>query len=173
MMVAKDSSSSATQSIGSIGGGLFSYTSHFCVVPEALYREEDQDLWLNFMEEHIDPKQEIAVLHIDDEHCYVLHEKTGEEEHCVSWLMEQSRLLTEATKVVVAVFDEAIGVVAYKEGRMQLANVYAYKSAEDMLYYLLSISEEVLQDRQVPIYINDRAWASNKTLTDYLNIRPL
>lgn len=166
---------SKIQSISLSGGGLFSYTPHFCLIPETLYREEDQDLWLNFLEEHIDRHQVIKATHIEEDHCFLLHEKESDkdEEHCLSVLMKTGHTLEPANKIVALITEETMCAVLYKNNALQLANVFAVDNTEDVLYYLMNMCEQLSEERQIPIYIANLDWVSNKTLTTYLNIHYL
>lgn len=166
---------SKIQSINLSGGGLFSYTPHFCIVPETLYREDDQDLWLNFLEEHIDRNQIISVNHIEEDHCFLLHEKESDknEEHCLSMLMKKSHTLEGANKIVALISEKTMCAVLYKDHVLQLANVFAVDNTEDILYYLINLCEQLSIERQVPIYMANQDLVSDKTLTTYLNIHYL
>ncbi|HCS87511.1 MAG TPA: hypothetical protein DIW30_03595 [Bacteroidales bacterium] len=166
---------SEIQSINLPGGGLFSYTPHFCLIPETLYREEDQDLWLNFLEEHISRNQVIGVCHIEEDHCFLLHEKESDkhEEHCLSVLMKKSHTLEQANKIVALVAEKTMCAVLYKNHILQLANMFAVDSTEDILYYLMNLCEQLFTECQVPIYIANQDLASDRKLTTYLNIHYL
>lgn len=166
---------STIQSISPQGGGLFSYTPHFCVVPEALYQEENQDLWLNFLEEHIDRNQVINADDIKEEKCVVLHEKesSGHEEHCVALLMRKSQSITELDKVCAMVVEKMLCIVLYKNGRLQLANVFSIESIEDILYYLLNVGEQFSKNIRFPIYIANGELLTDKTLSTYLELHHL
>ncbi len=174
-MVTTSKLSSYVQSIDSIGDGLFSYTPHFCIVPEALYREEDNDLWLNFLEEHINREQIVCATYMEEDKCFVLHEKEsdGKEEHCISFLMRKSHSLNSTSKVLVMHCGTVMCLVMYKDNTLQLANVYPIRNIEDVLYYLLNVCEQISADRQIPIYITNHELATNTLLSTYLNIHYL
>ncbi len=173
-MVTTGRLSTHIQSTDYSGGGLFSYTPHFCIVPEALYREEDQDLWLNFLEEHINREQVVCATYIEEDKCFVLHEKESEkEEHCISYLMKKSHSLNSANKVLVMYIDTMMCLVIYQDNMLQLANVYHVTNIEDMLYYLLNVVEQLSTDRQIPIYITNPELATNTLLSTYLNMHYL
>ncbi len=119
----------------SLADGCFSITEHFCLVPEALYQAENNDLWLNFGKERIANTQEIAVAHMAAQACYLLWEKGQEEKHIIGALLE----IDCNDGVICALHDKQMAVIVLLHSKLQLANIYTVETKEDILYNLLNI----------------------------------
>lgn len=138
-----------TKSTGA-AGGFFSTTPCFCLVPEALYREEDQDLWLNFLQENIDKEQHIIADRIEEAHCICLHQIQSRNDtptlpqktHWIAWLIRKAYQGSESTELLFCHIQDRLLVVLVINGELQLGNVYDAPTQEDVLYYLLAICQQ-------------------------------
>lgn len=172
-----NNSSSAYQSTDQQTGGLLSFTPRFCLVPEALYREEDQDLWLNFLHEHIPHDQNISTDPITEANCICLHqqETSGKEEHIIAHLIRVG-LQTDnpANRLLCYQTAKQLCVVMFSHGKLQLANIYPTTTPTDTLYYILNIYQQYsIATDSALTYLHSSDNELHELLNTYINTLPL
>ncbi len=148
-----------------LADGFFSTTAHFCLVPEALYQPENNDLWLNFGKQTIAPTQTIALQHIPAQACYLIWEKDTAEKHIISALLE-----TEAQDTIRAlVHENQLAIVLLLQGKLHLANIYAVETPADILYHLLNIyTQWQLNPNLLPTYLIGTDTETTAFINDYI-----
>ncbi len=151
-----------------LADGFFSTTAHFCLVPEALYQPENNDLWLNFGKETIAPTQTIVVEHITSQSCYLLWEKDTAEKHIIAALLE-----TKAQDAILAVLHEKqLVLVLILQGKLQLANIYPIESQADILYHLLNIyTQWQLNPNTLPTCLIGADEETTAFLNEYISVQ--
>ncbi len=138
-----------------LADGLFSTTEHFCLVPAALYQEENRDLWMNLGKEKIASTQEIAVTYIESQDCYLLWEREQETtatQHIIAGLLstdtvggrvhdgnEIRSLLMQTNGVICVLQGQQMIVILLLQGKLQIATMYHIETQDDILYHLLNI----------------------------------
>lgn len=171
-----NNSSPSIQSTGPATGGLLSSTPRFCLVPEALYREEDQDLWLNFLQEHIPHDQHIQADRIAEAGCVCLHQTESEttEEHCIARLLRTAPSVAGTDKMLCLQNGGRLCATLFLHGCLQLANVYDTPTAPDCLFYLLDICRQYgINPLTLPVSLASPDEELRTMLTPYINLRPL
>ncbi len=138
-----------------LADGLFSTTEHFCLVPAALYQEENSDLWLNFGKEKIANTQEVAIAYIASQDCYLLWEREADTAATTKHIIEEIlnietmvisgheesgiRSLLQPNGVICVLQGKQMIVVLLLQGKLQIATMYRVDTQEDILYHLLNI----------------------------------
>lgn len=167
---------SSIQSTCPTAGGLLSSSPYFCLVPETLYREEDKDLWLNFLHEHIPHDQQIQVDIIAENACVCLHQKETDqqEEHCIAHLLRLAQSIQETDKLLCIYTEGHLCTVLFLHGQLQLANVFEITADNDCLYYLLSIYQQYnIPPHTLPVHIAGLTDHLREVLTPYIDIHSL
>ncbi len=176
-------SSTLAKSISTLfADGLFSTTSRFCLVPSALYQEEDQDLWLNFGQEHVTPSQQIIAEEISWQQCICLHETTADnplndttghnKQHAVTaflhWLDEQC--LREG--LICAKRNTQIVLILLVNGQLQLATLRNVETEEDILYHIMNIfTQWQLPSTTFMVYTTGLNEKERTLLDEYITIQ--
>ncbi len=136
-----------------LADGLFSTTEYFCLVPSALYQEENCDLWLNFGKEKIANTQEVAVAYIVSQDCYLLWEREQEsisQRHIIEAILNteamgigitdnEITLLMQMSGLICVLQEQQMIVVLLVQGKLQIATMYRIETQDDILYHLLNI----------------------------------
>ncbi len=178
-------SSTLTKSISKLfADGFFSTTPRFCLVPEVLYEEENQDLWLNFGQEHVESSQQIISELISWQQCVCVHEttdadlidkETGQtQRHAVSallqWLNEQC--LQDA--LICAKKEEQIVLILLWQGKLQLATIRNVETSEDILYHIVNIfTKWDLPSTTFMVYTIGIDEAETLLLNEYLTLQKI
>ncbi len=135
-------------------GGLFSLTPHFTLVPEQLYREEDNDLWLNFLREHIPHNQHITAEAIPLYGCVCLYEADEQNrQHAVCHLLELSEQIADVSFAMAYLTEQSMVWIAVKNKQLQHAMVYDIASSTDVLYYMLNALTQLDLQIGTPVYL--------------------
>ncbi len=134
-----------------LADGLLSTTEYFCLVPSALYQEENKDLWLHFAKETINTAQDIQVTYITTQDCYLLWAKEDTsiaQTHIIEALLnykhwaiekEDSNILDYINTAICILQENKMILVLLLKGKLQIATMYHINTQEDILYHLLNI----------------------------------
>lgn len=115
------------------------------LVPEALYQEEDKDLWLNFSSQKVSLNQEIEEKTIENFGCVCIYEGRGE--HIISTILKSIDPQTCPDAVWLSYFPNIadqparLAMVVIKAGKLFLGNVFSTPKHDDVVYYVLNAYE--------------------------------
>lgn len=135
--------------------GLFSLTPYFALLPEQLYREEDTDLWVNFLRENIPHNQSIQTEHIPLYGCVCLHEADQQKRpHCLAHLLQTSAQIADITFGMAYVATDCMVWVSVRNKQVQHANVYEVQTATDVLYHILNSLSQLAFPKETCVYLS-------------------
>lgn len=138
------------------------HTPVFTLVPAALYRKEDAQVWLRFFQTDIKEYnilREDSLPVFDCVNVYALSSAVSdfvrscgeiEVRHCLSNLLLENVVpfrQQSQSAVFLYVAPAEINVVALVSGRLMLANSFCYTTPTDVLYHLLNVYERL----QLPV----------------------
>ncbi len=134
-------------------GGFDMLWTSFTLVPDNLYDEEQEDLWLNFLKRQIPRDQEIGKEQITSQHCVCLFEKRkNRDSHIIPYLIRLASDKLQSTVCAIRQADK-MAVAVIINSKLQLANIYEAGTKEQMLYWLLRIYEQLNIPKETPLYI--------------------
>lgn len=82
-----------------------------------------------------------------------------------SWINYCKKVIENKTGVFANFTSTQLDMVVFKEGRLQLANSFEYHTANDVVYYVLFVYEQLtLSTEEIPIYLSG---AINKASSVY------
>lgn len=124
--------------------------TNFALIPTALYRQEDEDLWVNFLQEHVHEGQQLVRHEISGLECMCVYEDNQQigDEHIILNIIIRCQQIDALDKIVVWREDEHTAICLFKSGQLTLANIYQTAEAADVLYYLLKIYEQYTMSNQ-------------------------
>lgn len=138
------------------------HTPVFTLVPAALYRKEDAQVWLRFFQTDIKEYnilREDSLPVFDCVNVYALSSavfdfiRTCDEievRHCLSNLLLENVVpfrQQSQSAIFLYVAPAEINVVVFVSGKLMLANSFCYMTSADVLYHLLNIYERL----QLPV----------------------
>lgn len=145
---------------------LFYHTPLYTLVPSDIWSDEDPALYLKYTlktfphdfiahESILNGKTNLVYIPFVNLNNYFF-EKFGSFHyyHALGpWIDYCAEVNDEKTAVYANFTSTQLDIVVFKEGALQLANSFEYQTAEDVVYYVLFIYEQVgLSPEETPIY---------------------
>lgn len=144
----------------------------FCMVPQRLFREEEKATYLNhvsdiqrsenILSDDVAQHQAELVYEVDQTALQEVHKyfNSASKKNLHTVLLEAMRSHSTAQPsyhLVVHVSQKQMLVYAFDRANLMLVNTYVYRSAQDFLYYVLLVYEQLgLNASDVPLYLAGR-----------------
>lgn len=151
----------------------------FCLVPQRLFQEEEKATYLghltniqrstNIMSDHISQHQAELVYEVDETSLRVVEKLFNHvpKRNLHTILLERMRshaATQDSYHVAIHVFRRQVLIYAFDRTNLMLVNAYPYQSAQDLLYYVLLIYEQLgLKTAEVPLFLMGRILEDSDT----------
>lgn len=156
--------------------GFSLFMTAFALVPQQLIDDENPDLWVNFLRPRVPRTQHIKAEAFPGNRLVCLYEAAASQEenqqHALCYLLHEAQGHAEKDYVVAVRMDDRLAVVCFRDGQLQLGNIYDAGTKEQTLYWILKIYEVIGLDKTAPIYIRCGD-GTMRLLRTHLNANPI